>query len=47
METYLEEHGYGGNNDTLEKRLRLEQRADGHELELEDVPAHISSELDV
>ena len=35
----LEEHSDGGNADTSEHRFGAEQGADGHELQLEDIPS--------
>ena len=52
LETYrvntsplLEEHSYGGNNDTLEHSLGLEQRTNGHKLQLEDVQSCLLLEV--
>jgi hypothetical protein len=43
MELYLppllEEHGHGGDSNSLEHSLRLEQGSNSHELQLESVPS--------
>lgn len=41
----LEEHGNGGNDDALEHGLGLEQRCNGHKLQLEDVHGSLLGEV--